>query len=299
MKFTVRIITWFVLINVMHNEIVKQFGREVVVASGRSNRPKLINKPISVCPFCQGNEHMTPPETDRVGKNGKWLLRSFENKYPILSPKFDKAFGWHEVIVETPDHSQLLQETDVKQYLEFCFKRMDAAKNDRIEYVLLFKNHGLNAGASIPHEHSQLIALTETPPMVLEELEAFKKNNPLDKPEHVVLENSKAVCIASPAPRYPYELWIAPKERVSTRLDPEQVNDFAEILKTALTKLNTLLEDPDYCFFFHYFPQEDSHFHLHLEITPRISRWAGFELGSGITVSTISPEVAVSELSKV
>ncbi|MCD4739636.1 DUF4931 domain-containing protein [archaeon] len=282
----------------MYNEIVKQFGREIIIAAGRSNRPKLITKPLSNCPFCPGNEHMTPPETGRIEQNGNWTLRSFENKYPVLSPSFPKAYGKHEVIVETHEHQGFLQNTDTEQYLNFCFQRMDALKDEKIKYVLLFKNHGINAGASIAHEHSQIIALPEIPPTITTELKQFKKENPLEKPKNVVFENDSTFCMASPVPRYPYELWIAPKEKVSTGLNEHQTKDFAETLKVALTKLHTLLENPDYCFFYHYYPKE-TEFHLHLEIIPRISRWAGLEFGSGIIVNSIAPNVVVEELSKI
>lgn len=282
----------------MHNEIVSKFGRKVVVASGRSGRPKLFSKPPDICPFCPGNEHMTPPETDRVEQDGKWLLRSFENKYPIVSPEFQKAYGKHEVVVETPIHSQKLEETDVKTYLKFVFKRMEElSKDKKIRYVLLFKNRGPSAGASIPHEHSQITSLTEIPPRVAEELEAFKREGcPICDAKYVLFENEGAKCIVPEAPIYPYELWVAPKEHVSTEIPQEQMDHFAEALKEALRRLDEVLETPDYCFYFHYYPEKNEWYHLHLEITPRISIWGGFELGSGIIVNTIPPERVIKEL---
>ncbi|MCD6414999.1 MAG: DUF4931 domain-containing protein [Candidatus Diapherotrites archaeon] len=285
----------------MHNDVINWFGREVVVATGRSGRPRLFSKPLKVCPFCPGNEHMTPPETGRVEREGKWILRSFENKYPIVSKDFPKAYGRHEIIVETPIHSQKLQETDVLAYLKFAFKRMEELnKDEKINYVLLFKNHGSAAGASIPHEHSQITSLTEIPPKVSEELESFKsKGCPICESKYVLFENDGAKCIVPEAPIYPYELWIAPKEHTSTKLSHGQLKYFADALKDALRKLDKLLGNPDYCFYLHYYPEENEWYHLHLEITPRISRWGGFELGSGMIVNTIPPERAMEELSKV
>lgn len=280
----------------MPNELVKDFGREVVIASGRGKRPHLNFKSPKVCPFCPGREHLTPPETGRVEENGDWFLRSFENKYVILSPE-EGTYGKHEIIVESPDHDQKLEETDLRRYLKFCFERMEALKDDEIEYVLLFKNYGFHAGASIPHAHSQIVALPEIPPLVREEEKEFAGGFELGK--KIVFENDEAMCLVPEAPRFPYEMWVAPKEKLSTSMTGSQRDAFADVLKESLLKLNKLLDAPDYCFFFHYYPEENDHFHLHLEITPRISIWAGFELGSGVLVNSIPPQVAVEELSKV
>jgi len=293
--------------------------RWVIIATGRGKRPhqfaaKKEKQEVEVCYFCPGNEHMTPPEITRVEENGNWVIRVFPNKFPAVIQEgnpiiktdnkyytFSSAYGNHEVLVESANHDEQFADLSIKrikQLLHMYNSRiLELSKVNGINYVLVFKNQGKEAGTSIVHTHTQIISSSKIPDLVEKEIEANKdgckycqiieseKNS-----DRRVLENS-FVSFTPYASRFPFEVWVFPKRHVTCLddLNDLELEDLANQLKNILTKLKEL--NAPFNFYLHYAPQgKDLHFHI--EIIPRLAVWAGFEYGSDITINTMAPEEA-------
>jgi len=229
------------------------------------------------------------------------------------------AVGHHEVLVESPVHdghpanakiSQLVYVIDgyIDRLREFSSKHY-------VKYVSIFRNHGLEAGASLSHAHSQIIATPFIPSVVEEELEASRKSwtknrkcvfcdileKELDGPR-LILENADYVAFAPWASVNPLEFWILPKkhETMLLEMSKSEVKTFAKTLKTCLSGLKKLLNDPPYNFGFHLAINKDAskYYHWHLEVYPKLAIWAGFEKSTGIYINTVAPEAAAESLRK-
>ncbi len=317
-------------------------GRWVIIATERTRRPSdfVVREEAcildtSTCPFCEGNESKTPPEIlcyrDGTRPDGPgWSVRVIPNKFPALAIEgdlarmgdgmFDKmnGVGAHEVIVETPRHECDMNglsadqvERVVKSYRE---RVIDLDKDPRLQYILVFKNKGREAGASLEHTHSQLIALPIVPKRVLEELKGaeeyyrFKercvfcdmiRQEMLDG-VRVVAENPEFVILSPYAPKSPFETWILPKRHQSRfeKLDDGQVRYLAEIMHLLMRKMTNLLSDPPYNYMIHTAPlhTDPAHYHWHIEVMPKLTQVAGFEWGSGFYINPAPPEDAAREL---
>ncbi|MBI2663832.1 DUF4931 domain-containing protein [Candidatus Woesearchaeota archaeon] len=292
--------------------------RWVIIASGRGRRPQELREPDSsgkdLCFFCPGNEHLTPAEIGRIG-NRKWRFRWFANKFPAVdilgNPDvrtdntfftFADAFGMHEIIVETPSKKKQLWDLGSAELAELfsIYKGRIAELSGRrsINYVAIFKNHGSKGGASLQHSHTQIIATAFIPQIVQQEADASGKPCRYCKIIDIekgsfrrCFENADAVAFAPYASRFNYEVWLFPKRHVTSLADltKEELSSLAKILLSILRKLKKL--NAAYNYFLHYSPA-GSDLHFHVEVTPRIANWAGFELSSGITINTVSPEDA-------
>jgi UDPglucose--hexose-1-phosphate uridylyltransferase len=289
------------------------------------------------CPFCPGRENVTPPEVLAYRNNGSapngpgWDLRVVPNKFPALRVEgtlerqgegmFDRmtGIGAHEVIIETTDHDKTLstmREQEIERVLWAFRDRVLDLKNDfRFRYILLFKNHGAAAGATLEHGHSQLIALPIVPDFVREEIDGAKRHfshkercvfcdiirQEMAAGTRVVQENAEFVAIAPYASRVPFEMWLLPRVHASRYEEaPRHVfESLARMLKTVLIRVDRALEKPPFNLIIHSSPlSEDTSafFHWHLELMPRISRVAGFEWGSGFYINPTSPEEATEVL---
>ena len=297
------------------------------VASDRGKRPKQFKKnkiknqkkgKEEICYFCPGSENLTPPEIGRINdknKKNKWQVRWFLNKFPAVDESLKKeietknkfytsgeAFGFHEIIAETPDHEKQLADLsaeEIAKVLEVYALRMkELSAKDGIKYVQIFKNSGAKAGTSLVHSHSQIIATNVIPSLVQEKINAVKKydNCPycdIIKSEKAskrfIYANNDFICFAPYAPRFNYEAWIFPKKHYKniTALKETEFKNLAEIFKIILPKLEGA--DISYNFYLHYSPVgEDLHFHF--VIAPRVNTWAGFELASNSFIVKTSPE---------
>jgi UDPglucose--hexose-1-phosphate uridylyltransferase len=311
--------------------------RWVIIATDRSRRPgdfvRETVPPTSsgrFCPFCPGHESKTPPEV-LAYRNGSapnqpgWSLRVVPNKFPVLGIEgdlnregeglFDKmeGIGAHEVVVEAPEHVVSmtdLTERSIEQVLWAFRDRVNDLKNDRrLKYVLLFKNHGEAAGATLEHTHSQLIALPVVPKRVQEELEVAKRyykfkerclfcdliRQETKAGTRVVTETDRFIVLEPYAPRFPFETWILPRRHKSHFEDADgpELNNLAWVLRSTLRKLEKVLERPPYNIVFHTAPLQDtgsSHYHWHIEIIPKLTRVAGFEWGTGFYINPTPPE---------
>ncbi len=318
----------------------------VVFSTMRSQRPIEIERPTSrpmapsSCPFCPGNEGMTPPEILAYRDDGKangpgWWVRCIPNKYPALTIEGDvkrrvtqlfhsvDGVGAHEVIIETPDHLSNLPSLDIRQIYEvICAYRdryVDLTKDSRFKYILIFKNHGAAAGASLGHPHSQLIATPIIPRRIIDELRASRRfyeetggsciydeivKDELEAGQRVVDENQAFLALCPYAARYPFETWILPKEHEVHFEDmgDDERHSLARFLKETLSRLDSLLEDPPFNYFIHTAPcdkKDHRYYHWHIEITPRLSSTAGFERGSGFYINSVPPEDAARLLREV
>jgi len=305
------------------NELRKDYvlDRWVIIATGRGERPHQFSsekksKEIDLCFFCPGNEHTTPPEIDRVEEDGSWVIRVFPNKFPAVTREgkphvktdntfysHSTAYGSHEVLVESPNHDDEfgnLSIDRIKKILKMYDKRInELSKIDHVHYVLVFKNQGKEAGTSLIHTHTQIIALNKIPSLVQKEAEATKDEckycgvieNERNS-DRKIMENS-FISFAPYASRFPLEAWIFPKRHVSSLsdLNEEEYEDLAKQLKHILSKLEEI--NAPYNFFLHYAPK-GTELHFHIEIAPRLAIWAGLELGSDIEVNIMSPENAAA-----
>lgn len=285
------------------------------VAPGRALRPfdsKEVNVGDSTgCFFCPGNEHMTPPEISRVGENGSWQVRVFPNKFPICGGEDVSVNGWrtassaghHEVIVETPDHYQKLSEISAESMvktLKAYRDRINALEQDpNIGYVSVFKNQGREAGASLDHSHTQVLAVSLAPVFITEKVEHSHEGDCAyckivkdeQSSERMVCENNSFVAFCAFAPRFTHELWVVAKDHVRNLndLSEDAFIDLADILLKSLNGIEKLT--PNYNMMINYGPK-GADFHFHIEIAPRIPHQvkAGFELGTNYAVVTTAPE---------
>ncbi|MCF7908455.1 MAG: galactose-1-phosphate uridylyltransferase [Candidatus Omnitrophica bacterium] len=294
-----------------------------------------------MCPFCEGKEKMTPPEVDADRPKGSkpdttgWQTRTVPNKYPALADEdnlgktgvgiFDmmNGVGKHEVIIEGTDHSKQLADLTIEQIKKVIgvYKRRSIAlsKDERFKYVLIFKNYGLVAGASLEHSHTQLISLPIVPRRVDEELKCSHRHFDykercifcdmiLQEIEHrhrEVCENKDFIAFCPFASRSPFEIVIMPKQHQAdfTDISEAAIDNFARILKEVLTRIKLVLGNPPYNFIIHTNPVDKAEsqewYHWHVEVMPKLSKIAGFEWGTGFYINPTSPEVASSYLKKV
>lgn len=298
--------------------------RWVILAQSRKKRPRdytrqAIVAPSSGCAFCAGHEGLTPPEVGTIkGSDGSWSMRWFRNLFPAVEESgqkevrtdnrfytFAAAYGSHEIIVETPLHDRQLWDFssgELRRLLEVYQDRiLELGRGDAIKYVSVFKNHGSEGGASIAHSHSQVISTNVLPPQLREEAAAIK-NYPSCPYCGIIgtekgsyrrcFENDYAVAFTPYASRFNFELWIFPKRHFRQLSDssPGELGGISQLLQQALARLKAL--NAPYNYVLHYLPASEGDFHFHIEIQPRLSTWAGFELNSGIIINSVTPEDA-------
>jgi UDPglucose--hexose-1-phosphate uridylyltransferase len=321
------------------NRITKEW---VIVATERAKRPRdlALARPVKTppayvpnCPFCPGNEANTPPEILRVSgqKEGEWLVRVVPNKFAALSPgaspqrtvhgskRTITGFGFHEVIVESPDHSMttaLMSDAQVGSMLKVFKARYEQLSLDsRVANITIFKNHGVEAGTSLEHSHCQLIATPVISSQVRSRLhEALRHydefgecifctvlQDELEEKTRVVMETDHFAVIEPFASATPFNTYIYPKRHSASfgDISAPEITDLARVLRTVLAKLYHGLQDPDYNYTIRSAPAEYDgvkYYHWYVSVIPRLSRVAGFELGSGMFINTVLPEAAAQFL---
>lgn len=317
-------------------------GRWVIISTERGKRPTSFapvvrSENASLCPFCPGHEEATPPEilayrdSNSEPNQPGWRLRVMPNKYPALVVEgtmnrephgiYDKmsGIGAHEVIVETPEHG--LDLTDMSDeavrdvFWAYRERMMDLERDRRFQYILVFKNHGQAAGASLEHAHSQLIATPIVPMTVAEEIAGAKRyfdfkercifcdivRQELSDQERIAADYDAFLSLQPFAPRFPFETWIIPKTHQSSYLElsDAEVMVLARAVKDTLLRLKIALHDPAFNFMLHTRPVSDEYheyYHWHIEIIPKLTRVAGFEWGSGFYINPTPPEESAQYL---
>ncbi len=299
---------------------------------------------------------MTPPSIVQIPDDGPWQLRIVENKYPILGDDHEKAdfafglqqaidgYGRHEVVIDHSSHGIRIHEMD-ESHLILLFstyrRRMEQLyhSDDRLQYVLIFKNFGSAAGASIAHTHSQIIAMPVVPDNVQAEVrnsrdfyqkshkcifcslidealtfeatiydrESGEMRRKINLGQFVIERSKRFVAIKPFASRFEWEVHILPIQHGADFIDmgPKDHADLARLFRRTMARLNSVVSGIQYNFFIHSLPHGQSYsdcipsFHWHIEICPRTSIPSGFELGSGLFVNTLCPEDAAEQLRSV
>jgi UDPglucose--hexose-1-phosphate uridylyltransferase len=337
-------------------------AESVLVATARSMRPKKAEalaprdtrKHVETCPFCRGNEDRTPPPILAYpAGSSEWELRIVENLFPVLGDDRSNiqfsfglqqaidGYGRHEVMIDHYEHGMAIHEMSVA-HLGVLFAayrdrmRQLYESNPRLKYVLVFKNFGPAAGASIAHTHSQFIAMPVVPENV--HLEVAHSRAYFDKyqrcifctlidealtfeatiydresgairrrisvGQYVIERGKKFIAIKPFASRYEWEVHILPLQHQAEFLatGSDDLADLARVLRRTMARLDAVIGGAQYNYFLHSVPHDGnqgsnaSSFHWHLEICPRTSIPTGFELGSGLFVNTVSPEAAAEQL---
>jgi UDPglucose--hexose-1-phosphate uridylyltransferase len=318
--------------------------RTVVVAPGRAERPNELEGATIRCPFCAGNESLTPPDILRVPRASSepWQARIVPNRFPIAivgnTPAADAALqasqprpahGVHDVVIESPAHVRSILDIDSDDWRavwELCRERLAMlADRDDIAWATVFKNSGAKAGASLEHVHSQLVGLDFVPPLIAAELAAAGRAvDPFGDllrravaDDQVVAEAGDLVAVVPPAPRQPFETWILPQsaEPFFHATSPDRVAALAALTQSLIARLDRLAAGADYNWWLHQLPHHARHadagadgphadgpvviparWHWHLEIMPRINGLAGFELGTGCHITTMTPHESARRL---
>lgn len=317
----------------------------VVIAKERVKRPGDFNhqrqeaavatKDHSVCPFCEGNETMTPSEIcalrdgSSIPDTPGWRVRVIPNMFPALEREiplnrgavsiYDRmdGTGAHEVIIETPEHGKRFSDLSPEQIQDvlkvYQRRNIELKREPHLKYVLTFRNYGKVAGASIDHSHSQIIATPMIPQQVWNQVKGLEQYYEyrsrcvychIIEVEHtegirVIAQNKYFLSFEPFASRYPFETWIIPRKHKPNFLEAmgEELKGLSDILKETLQRIHICLKDPPYNLMFINAPWSyQSLFHWHIEIIPRLTIAAGFELGTGIYINVVAPEDAARYL---
>lgn len=319
------------------NYILKEW---VIIATERAKRPEQLKENKNImdlnvpayeesCPLCPGNEEKFGNTTElfRIADGPDWKLRVIPNKFPALSPKngddvhinttgylrWMDGIGNHEVLIESPQHNLTIATMEppvVLDVLKAYQQRLRTLMNlEYIESVILFRNHGTRAGASLVHPHSQIIALPVIPRDVIARMnESIRYHeehrecifcrvmkSEMDDGSRIIIDSKHFVVFVPYAAYSPFSMWIYPKRHCSSFYDvtAEELAELSTVLRDALRKLYFGLNDPDYNYIIRSSPKgyhDSAFFHWYLTIVPRMTRTAGFELGSGMYINPSIPE---------
>ncbi len=281
-------------------------GKKIIISSLRSRRPQYIKsvvkeEPIQ-CPFCPGNESLTAKPVDLFEKEGQWIIRTVPNKFPAIQ-------GLHDVIIESRGHEDDIDSIGHFDLVLEMYKRRAEFfyKLDGIKYVAVFRNRGKEAGASIQHPHSQILALPFYPDRYLMEKRSHEKSerNPmceylereLKDNIRIIKETEHFVALLAYAPTTPYETWIVPKDKISCFLDEKNLEELAELIKYTIKLLKLVLgEGFPYNIAVQSGSPWDKEYHYYIRIMPRISVFGGFEMETNNIIVGILPEDASKEI---
>ena len=312
----------------------------VILSAERGHRPshylsdsQAVQEP-KTCPFCVGNEVMTPPEVyshrdaESAPDSPGWSVRVVPNKFPALSPDLPlenfaecvhghiPGFGVHEVVIETPVWNRQMADMDdeeIEEVLVVLRERMRFHSSDeRLKTIILFKNHGKEAGASLVHSHTQIMALPIVPSNVATELQSFVQYMEKESrclmcdilarevkiETRVVLDESGYLVLAPFAAGSPFQLNILPRDHSHdlSLSDDDQLRRLAPVLGDTLRRLRSVLGEHPWNMVLHNAPsnlddgRDVAAYHWFMEITPRVTNPAGFEMGSGFSINTVAPE---------
>jgi UDPglucose--hexose-1-phosphate uridylyltransferase len=270
------------------------------------------------CPFCEGREAATPPESFALGPPGRaadapgWWVRVVPNKFPAFGPWSDAAdrgglfarkaaVGRQEVVIHSPRHVRSFADLSARE-LSLVARawraRVETAREAGFAYVHCSINEGRAAGASLSHSHSQLVWLPEAPPLVKQEREVERDacvvcsmiREEIAQRIRLVSERDGLVLLCPFASRQPYEMLVAPVECESDPYAPERLESALALVWDGARRLRGAEGPVSYNAWLH------AEGHWHIEIVPRIAIFAGLELGAGYYVNTLAPESAAGVL---
>lgn len=291
------------------------------------------------CPFCYGNEAQTPPEIVSLRDPGTgpntpgWQVRVIPNKFPALQIEgeldrrglgiydLSNGVGAHELIIETPYHEKDLSDLTVQELTNiinfYCQRSQDLERDRRFKYIMVFKNYGVSAGASLEHPHTQIIALPMVPKNVKEEIIGAQNyfeyrercifcdmiRQEQQEKERIISENKNFFAFCPFVSRFPFEIWIIPKKHSGnfSQMPFEEIPDLASILRGIVAKIKKVFGETSYNFIIHSSPINSDGakvdgYHWHLEFLPKLTRVAGFEWGTGFYIVPTPPEIAAKFL---
>ncbi|MCX5707605.1 MAG: galactose-1-phosphate uridylyltransferase [Candidatus Omnitrophica bacterium] len=293
----------------------------------------------AACPFCYGNEAQTPPEITALrdpstpANSPGWQVRVIPNKFPALQIEgeldrrglgiydLSNGIGAHELIIESPYHEKDLSDLTIQELTSvihfYCQRSLDLERDHRFKYIMIFKNYGASAGASLEHPHSQIIALPMVPKNVKEEITGAQNyfeyrercifcdmiRQELQEKERLIMDNKNFFAFCPFVSRFPFEIWVMPKKHTGyfNQIPYEVIGDLAMILKGIVGKVKKIFGDTSYNFIIHTSPINSDgatvdSYHWHLEFMPKLTRVAGFEWGTGFYIVPTPPEIAAKYL---
>lgn len=292
-------------------------NRFVIIAPKRGKRPhdiiteydKRIRKPEE-SPFYLEAIKPSRPALHQVGPDDWWEIKVIENEYPFLHPKNPKAYGYQEVVIETPHPNKDLSEFGEPHILRllqtYAARTKALAQDKKIKYILIFKNHGGKAGASLMHAHSQIMASGFVPPHIVGKLQRAEKyvvENGITYYAKLARDEARGprriysdkhlVVFCPYASSYNYEAWVVPKRQVDniTQLEDPELKSLAHVLKVILKAVHKLRMP--YNYYMHQTITDPSEY-FYLRICPRRAVWAGVELGSRVIINAVAPEEAAT-----
>ncbi|MCX7919751.1 MAG: galactose-1-phosphate uridylyltransferase [bacterium] len=316
----------------------------VIIATERAKRPEDFQKKIegkpqlppykTDCPFCPGNESKTPPATLTIERNGNWSVRVVPNKFAAVQKGIEfkpervgrflkmSGYGIAEVIIETPNHNVTLATMDIAGVQDviqaYKERSLSVAREDRIGFINLFRNHGIKAGTSLEHPHSQLIATPIIPPHVRNPIEQAVRYHDthsrciycdmlaeeIQLKDRIIFETEHFVAYCPFASRTPFEVRIMPKQHRASfaYITASETADFSRCVKDILARIYFGLDNPDYNFIIRSAPVGDEdakYYHWYMVIILKLTTPAGFEIGTGIYINITYPEQCADFLKKI
>ncbi len=290
-------------------------GEYVIYSLDRAKRPQNIKKdilitPVKFCPFCIENKHMTPKE---IYTSFNDEIRLIDNKYPIITDDRE-AYGIHYVLIDTKDHEKnIINYTD--EHMFYLIKSIKDILNilyedKKLKYVQIFKNKGINAGASQSHSHWQILGLSMLPnkqKYMINMLKQYEREKgkcyfcSIDYTNNLVYENNSFLAFCPKDSLYCYEINIIPKKHITNirYLDDILLKQLGVILKKCLIKLDLIYSNVDYNICVYNGFREDNEYHFFIQIIPRVGNLAGFEFSTGMFVNSILPEDAAKNLREI
>jgi UDPglucose--hexose-1-phosphate uridylyltransferase len=324
-------------------ELRKDYVLDKFVLVPDSAGPPEAGKQPEKCAYCPGNESMTPPALlALVVKEGMlqrlsdsedalvddWSVRVFESTSPVVTPTSaasysdkplysEPAYGYHQVVVATPDHRQSLTKMSVDQWGNVLVVIQDRVRwlytQKSVTYVSIYVDSGTAAGAHLPHPHLNMVTFSQIPPAI--ELEAegshryMNENGSCPACNMISVESSgprqilatdSFLALCPWAPMYPYEFWIYPKRHITSfsKITQKEINDLALMLRATLGGMSKALKDVPFNLVFHLSPEKKNsrQIHWHIEVYPQLSTWSGLERGFGVFVNNVRPEKAAEIL---
>ena len=289
------------------------------------------------CPYCPGNESMTEPALiSLVAKDGMlqrlsdseenvvgdWCVRVFQSSTPAVTknsttiytdkPLYSEpAYGYHQVVVASPEHDQKLSQISVDQWTNVLLVIQDRVRwlytQKSVSYVCIFVNSGHMAGTPYDHPHLNLVTFSAIPPTI--ELEADASHKYMNENgicpacsiisvessgPRQILDTESFLCFSPWAPTYPYEFWIYPKRHTTafSKITQKEINDLALMLRATLGGMSKALKDAPFNLVFHLAPEKKNsrQIHWHIEVYPQLNMWSGLERGFGVYINDILPE---------
>ncbi len=303
----------------------------VIIARERSNRPidKIdidntkydMESYSEICPFCIGNENFIEEETYRIEKDNKWLVKAVKNKYPIIDKnESNKIKGCHEVIIESNKHNKNFYNMTEEEFYNVLYmykKRFEQLKEDKnVKYICLFKNYLRQAGASLMHPHSQILSLPMIPPELKNEYELSEEfyekmginmyeyliKEEINYKERVIYNDENFLVFIPEVCKYMGDTVILFKKNIYFyEIKEDKLEDLSIIMKKLFNKMYEVYGDCPFNLYIHSHPVNEDidykkKYNVHIHIVPRTFNFGGFELSTGIYVSSIKSENLAQKL---